>query len=109
MPKNMTVAEIKEELDALGIGYDTKAKKAELVKLLETETVESVEEVIEVEPETYVVLRDFKDLEDKGFIYIKDDLYPRKSNTSVTKERVKQLSTTNNKIGKILIKKKEQE
>lgn len=33
-PKDMTVAELKAELDAKGIEYDAKAKKAELIELL---------------------------------------------------------------------------
>lgn len=118
--KEMTVAEIKETLDGFGIEYDNKLKKAELLAILEAETVEGLEieeanetETIgepEKEPEKpeepkkqYVVIRDFKDLKDKGKIYIKGDPYPRPINMEVSEERIKELSSTKNKQGKVLI------
>lgn len=101
---DLTVKELKEELDALGIEYNQKAKKTELIEILESETVESVEVAEKAEPKQYLVIRDFKDLQDKGYVYIKDDLYPRKENKDVTEERIKELMSNKNKIGKPLIK-----
>lgn len=95
----MTVKEIKEELDALGIEYDNKMKKEELLKLLEEYTVTAEE----LKPKKYVVLHDFKDLEDKGYVYIKGGIYPREGK-QVDEDRVRELMSTVNKIGKPLIK-----
>lgn len=58
--------------------------------------------------EKYIVIYErFKDLEDNDFIYIKGDIYPREG-LEPTKKRIKELSTTKNKIGEILIKKIEE-
>lgn len=94
----MTVNEIKKELDKLGVEYDKKAKKDELLKLLN----EHKQEVTE-QKKYVVVFPRWKDLEDNGHIYKKGDTYPRKGYTP-TKERIKQLTTKNNKIGEVLIR-----
>lgn len=55
--------------------------------------------------EKYKVINSFKDLEDNEHIYIKDkDIYPREG-LEPTKKRIKELASTKNKIGKILIEK----
>jgi len=59
--------------------------------------------------EQYKVIEDFKDLEDNEHIYIAGkDIYPREG-LEPSKKRIKELSTDKNKIGKILIKKVENE
>ncbi len=59
--------------------------------------------------EKYIVVYErFKDLEDNDFIYKKGDDYPREG-LIPTKKRIKELSTTKNKIGEALIKKVENE
>ena len=92
----MTVNEIKKELDKLGVEYDKKAKKDELLKLLN-------EHKQEVTKKYVVVFPRWKDLEDNGYIYKKGDTYPRKGYTP-TKKRIEQLTTQNNKIGEVLIR-----
>jgi len=58
--------------------------------------------------EKYRVIYSFKDLEDNEHIYIKNkDMYPRKG-FEPTKKRIKELSSTRNKIGEVLIKKIEE-
>ncbi len=54
----------------------------------------------------YMVVSAFKDLEDNEHIYIVGDEYPRadKSIDEISKERIEQLTTTNNKKGRVLIK-----
>jgi len=89
----MTVKQIKEELDAQGIGYDSKARKDELLALLY--------------PLKYVVVHDFKDLNDGGVIYIKGDPYPREENKHVSQDRIDELLSNKNKIGKQLIREQE--
>lgn len=54
-----------------------------------------------------VVYEKFKDLEDNNYIYKKGDTYPREG-LEPSKERIKELSTKKNKIGKILIEKLEE-
>ena len=98
---SLTVKEIKKELDKLGIKYDNKAKKDELLKLLkENKNEEDKREQIK---KYVVVYPKWKDLDDNGYIYKKGDVYPRKG-YKPTKERIKQLTTKKNKIGEILIK-----
>ena len=57
-----------------------------------------------MEDKYIVVYKAFKDLKDKGHIYKKGDEYPR-NGLKPSKKRIEELSTTNNKIGKILIEK----
>lgn len=59
--------------------------------------------------EKYRVINSFKDLEDNEHIYIKNkDIYPREG-LEPTKKRIKELTSTKNKIGKVLIEKIEEE
>ena len=58
----------------------------------------------------FTVLHDFKDLQDKNKIYVKGDTYPNPVNKKVDDKRIKELSSTKNKLGKKLIEEiKEQE
>ena len=59
--------------------------------------------------EKYVVVHNFKDLEDNEHLYLvsKNDTYPREG-LKPTKARIKELSTKKNKIGEVLIKKIEE-
>lgn len=50
----------------------------------------------------YVVVRDFKDLQDNDHIYRVGDEYPRSGRAK--KARIDELSSENNKIGQPLIK-----
>lgn len=59
--------------------------------------------------EKYRVIYTFRDLEDNGYIYIKDkNVYPR-GGLIPTQKRIKELSTDKNKIGKALIEKIKEE
>ncbi|GKV64680.1 MULTISPECIES: hypothetical protein [unclassified Sporosarcina] len=51
----------------------------------------------------YEVLHDFKDLEDKGKIYRKGNSFPQPANKKIKKDRIEELSSTKNKLGKKLI------
>ena len=58
----------------------------------------------------YIVVYSFLDLNDKKYKYDVNEIYPRKNMTSeelekaLSDERIHQLTTTENKIGEILIK-----
>ncbi|MEK4922390.1 hypothetical protein MKX78_10760 [Cytobacillus sp. FSL R5-0569] len=52
----------------------------------------------------YTVLVGFTDLEDNNKVYKKDKPYPRPASKKVTKERIEELTTSNNKRGIPLIK-----
>lgn len=54
----------------------------------------------------YEVVEDFIDLEDNNHKYSKNDEYPHKDKKieDISKERIKALSTKNNKRNKVLIK-----
>ncbi|RVT67656.1 HeH/LEM domain-containing protein [Niallia taxi] len=113
MSNTLKVEEIKEKLTAAGISFDEKMKKEDLLRLLEDSTqnendaTSSEETAPVVEPKKkYVVVHDFKDLKD-GTVYIKGDIYPRKADAVVDEERVKELSSTKNKIGRVLIQEQE--
>ncbi len=56
--------------------------------------------------EKYVVINNFKDLEDNNHLYLKGDIYPREG-LEPTNKRIKELSTEKNKTGKKLIQKVE--
>lgn len=56
----------------------------------------------------YRVIYPFKDLEDNNHIYKIDDKFPY-DDKEVSKKRIKELSSTKNKIGKRLIKEIEDE
>lgn len=76
-------------------------EKIDVEQSVEIEQVEGVKE----EPQKkFVVVHDFKDLKDNNHIYIKGDIYPRASNQKVSVARIKELSSTKNKIQKVLIK-----
>ena len=53
----------------------------------------------------YKVIEKFKDLKDNDHIYEVNDIYPRKDIKleDIPQKRIKELTTTKNKIGKILI------
>lgn len=55
--------------------------------------------------QTYTVLHDFKDLQDKNKIYRTGDTYPTPANKKVSEERLKELQSTNNRLGVQLISK----
>ena len=55
----------------------------------------------------YVVIKDFTDLKDRGKIYRKGDVYPNPANKKVSKERIKELTSSDNKLGKAVIKEEE--
>lgn len=50
----------------------------------------------------YKVIEPFKDLQDNDHIYWVGDIYPREGK-EVTQERIDELSSANNLIGKVLI------
>lgn len=52
----------------------------------------------------YKVLKDFKDLQDDGYIYRVGDSFPR-PDVNVEENRILELSTNQNKRGEALIKK----
>lgn len=52
----------------------------------------------------FKVIRPFSDLRDNGYIYNAGDFYPR-DGYEPTEERIQELATTNNKKGKVFIKK----
>lgn len=62
------------------------------------------EEELSEPPKKYVVIHDFKDLNDKNIIYINGDTYPRRADAVIDEERIKELTSSKNKIGKPLIK-----
>lgn len=112
MSNTLKVEEIKEKLTDAGISFDEKMKKEDLLRLLEESTQnendsppEETDPVVEPKKK-YVVVHDFKDLKD-GTVYIKGDIYPRKADAVVDEERVKELSSTKNKIGSVLIQEQE--
>ena len=74
------------------------------LKVLENGNVEDLENKEQTPEKKYVVIRDFKDLKDNNTIYIKGDIYPRRADTVIEEERIQELMSTDNKIGKQLIK-----
>lgn len=59
----------------------------------------------------YKVIEKFKDLKDNDHIYEVNDIYPRKDIKleDIPQKRIKELTTTKNKISKILIEEIEEE
>ena len=51
----------------------------------------------------YIVVKDFTDLQDNDHVYKADDQYPREG-VKVTDDRIKELSSTDNKRKEVLIK-----
>lgn len=62
------------------------------------------EEELSEPSKKYVVIHDFKDLNDKNIIYINGDTYPRRADAVIDEKRIKELTSSKNKIGKPLIK-----
>jgi len=87
----------------------TRVKKevSEDLQLAEEEAIEKLEIIEETPQKKYVVVHDFKDLQDGNIIYIKGDNYPAKANQIVEEDRIKELSSTKNKMGRVLIKEQE--
>lgn len=54
--------------------------------------------------EKYEVLHKFIDLEDKKKVYDVGDRFPKPANKKVSHDRILELSTSDNKRGKVLIK-----
>lgn len=96
----MTVKEIKQKLDELGIEYDNRARKDDLLKLLNNHSGKTAQE--NKNQKSYIVVyHRFKDLKDNDKVYKKGDEF---SHIGKTKDRLAELSSKNNKIGKVLIK-----
>lgn len=57
-----------------------------------------------IDTKKFVVVDDFRDLQDNNKIYTKGDEFPTKGKTVA---RIKELSTTKNKLNKVLIKEQE--
>lgn len=104
-----TKEKLSDRLTELEVEHDISQKKDVLIDLLRAEGGQLDEEPEDefIQPETYIVIRDFKDLKDKGYVYIKDNKYPRIGNKKVTQDRVDELLGNKNKIGKQLIKERE--
>ena len=99
----------------MGVEFDERATKEQLEKLLEEKQAEANEQEETNQPEdveeeenevlpTYVVIHDFKDLQDNNTVYIAGDIYPRRAESDPDEERIQELLSSNNKIGKPLIK-----
>lgn len=52
----------------------------------------------------YIVVEDFKDLQDKNKVYVKGETYPNPANKKVDNERLKALLSSNNRQGRPVIK-----
>lgn len=76
----------------------------EKVNVEQTADIERVEKVKEEPQKKYVVVYDFKDLKDNDRVYIKNDPYPAEGAKKPTADRIKELSSTKNKMKKVLIK-----
>ena len=83
----------------------TRVKKevSEDLQLAEEEAIEKLEIIEETPQKKYVVVHDFKDLQDGNTIYIKGDIYPAKADQIVDEDRIKELSSTKNQMGRVLI------
>ena len=75
-----------------------------------TENENTEESIKTVEKDTYISVRKRRwvDLQDNNYPYEQGDIYPREG-LEVSEERIKELSTINNKLGEILIQKVEKE
>lgn len=97
----ITVKEIKQKLDELGIEYNNRALKDDLLKLL-NEYNGHEEKAEEPKEKTYIVTyHRWKDLEDNDKVYKQGEPY---DHVGKTEKRIKELSSKNNKIGEVLIK-----
>lgn len=54
--------------------------------------------------ESYVVLSNFRDLEDGGKSYKTGEQFPKPANKKVSKKRLDELLSENNKVGRPVIK-----
>ncbi|MDR4318388.1 hypothetical protein FOC77_03795 [Niallia circulans] len=61
----------------------------------------------ETKEKKYDVVFDFKDLKDNDRIYIKNDPYPAEGAKKPTPKRIKELSSTKNKMNRVLIKERD--
>ncbi|MEK4973253.1 hypothetical protein NSQ89_12895 [Niallia sp. FSL R7-0648] len=73
-------------------------------KSTENQEIVDVKNEEETKEKKYVVVYDFKDLKDNDRIYIKDDPYPAEGAKNPTAARIKELSSTKNKMKRVLIK-----
>lgn len=73
-------------------------------KTTENQEIVDVKNEEETKEKKYVVVHDFKDLKDNDRIYIKDDPYPAEGAKNPTAARIKELSSTKNKMKRVLIK-----
>lgn len=119
MSKKLTVDEIKEKLDEKKIDYKSNMNRDELINLLNENPNEAEKETSEQDtdtpaednkvekeekPKQYIVIHDFKDLQDRNIVYIKDDFYPKRADSVISDERIQELMSDQNKIGVPLIK-----
>ncbi|MCE4052026.1 HeH/LEM domain-containing protein [Bacillus sp. Au-Bac7] len=117
MSNSLKVDEIKKILNDAGVDFDETLKKDELLQLMKDSNLnddvkggtEASEETIKTEEpqKKYVVVHDFRDLNDGNTIYIKGDIYPRRADSIVDEDRINELSSTKNKLGKVLIQEQE--
>lgn len=72
--------------------------------VIDTNIEEKEQKIID----TYISVRKrpWADLQDNNYEYKQGDVYPRKG-LEVSEERIKELSTINNKLGEVLIQKVE--
>lgn len=73
-------------------------------KSTENQEVVEMKNEEETKEKNYVVVHDFKDLKDNDRIYIKNDPYPAEGAKKPTPARIKELSSTKNKMNRVLIK-----
>lgn len=73
-------------------------------KSTENQEIVEVKNEEESKEKKYLVVHDFKDLKDNNRIYIKDDPYPAEGAQNPTATRIKELTSTKNKMKKVLIK-----
>lgn len=76
-------------------------------KATENQEIVDVKNEEETEEKKYDVVFDFKDLKDNDRIYIKNDPYPAEGAKKPTPERIKELSSTKNKMNRVLIKERD--
>lgn len=52
----------------------------------------------------FVVVQDFKDLQDNGKVYLKGDAFPKPANKNISEERLQELLSANNNQKRSVIK-----
>ena len=120
----LTVDQIKEKLNELGVEYDSDMLRDDLLELLEKhETADTNQEGSsddtdgqeenkssedaeenETEKKQYVVVHAFKDLQDNNTVYKAKDIYPRRSDYVPDNDRLEELLSDKNKQGRPVIK-----